>query len=234
MLKIQDLHVYYGGIHALKGISLEVPRGKVVTLIGCNGAGKSSTLRAVSGLIKNKKGTITYNGADLSHRDPVEIVKSGIVMSPEGRRIFPHLSVLENLRLGAYSRSDEPQILKDIEWIFELFPKLKDRKDQKGGTLSGGEQQMLALGRALMSAAEVVMMDEPSLGLAPMLVKEVFDIIAAINRQGKTVLLVEQNAFAALKIADYAYVLEVGAIVLQGTGEQLIADDRVRSAYLGG
>jgi branched-chain amino acid transport system ATP-binding protein len=234
MLKIQDLHVYYGGIHALKGISLEVPKGKVVTLIGCNGAGKSSTLRAVSGLIKNKKGTITYNGADLSHRDPVEIVKSGIVMSPEGRRIFPHLSVLENLRLGAYSRSDEPQILKDIEWIFELFPKLKDRKDQKGGTLSGGEQQMLALGRALMSAAEVVMMDEPSLGLAPMLVKEVFDIIAAINRQGKTVLLVEQNAFAALKIADYAYVLEVGAIVLQGTGEQLIADDRVRSAYLGG
>jgi len=234
MLKIQDLHVYYGGIHALKGISLEVPKGKIVTLIGCNGAGKSSTLRAVSGLIKNKKGTITYNGADLSHRDPVEIVKSGIVMSPEGRRIFPHLSVLENLRLGAYSRSDEPQILKDIEWIFELFPKLKDRKDQKGGTLSGGEQQMLALGRALMSAAEVVMMDEPSLGLAPMLVKEVFDIIAAINRQGKTVLLVEQNAFAALKIADYAYVLEVGAIVLQGTGEQLIADDRVRSAYLGG
>jgi branched-chain amino acid transport system ATP-binding protein len=219
MLKIQDLHVYYGGIHALKGISLEVPKGKIVTLIGCNGAGKSSTLRAVSGLIKNKKGAITYNGADLSHRDPVEIVKSGIVMSPEGRRIFPHLSVLENLRLGAYSRSDEPQILKDIEWIFELFPKLKDRKDQKGGTLSGGEQQMLALGRALMSAAEVVMMDEPSLGLAPMLVKEVFDIIAAINRQGKTVLLVEQNAFAALKIADYAYVLEVGAIVLQGTGE---------------
>ena len=234
MLKVQDLHVYYGGIHALKGISIEVPKGKVVTLIGCNGAGKSSTLRAISGLIKNKKGKITYNGADLSHRDPVDIVKSGIVMSPEGRRIFPHLSVLENLRLGAYSRSDEPQILKDIEWIFELFPKLKARKDQKGGTLSGGEQQMLALGRALMSAAEVVMMDEPSLGLAPMLVKEVFDIIAAINRQGKTVLLVEQNAFAALKIADYAYVLEVGAIVLQGTGEQLIADDRVRSAYLGG
>jgi branched-chain amino acid transport system ATP-binding protein len=211
-----------------------VPRGKVVTLIGCNGAGKSSTLRAISGLIKNKKGKISYNGADLSNRDPVEIVTSGIVMSPEGRRIFPHLSVLENLRLGAYSRSDGPQILKDIEWIFELFPKLRDRKDQKGGTLSGGEQQMLALGRALMSAAEVVMMDEPSLGLAPMLVKEVFDIIAAINREGKTVLLVEQNAFAALKIADYAYVLEVGAIVLKGTGAELIADDRVRSAYLGG
>jgi branched-chain amino acid transport system ATP-binding protein len=234
MLKVQDLHVYYGGIHALKGITIEVPKGKVVTLIGCNGAGKSSTLRAVAGLIKNKKGRITYNGADLTGRDPVAIVKSGIVMSPEGRRIFPHLTVLENLRLGAYSRSDEPQILKDIEWIFELFPKLKDRKDQKGGTLSGGEQQMLALGRALMSAAEVVMMDEPSLGLAPMLVREVFDIIAAINRQGKTVLLVEQNAFAALKIADYAYVLEVGAIVLEGPGAQLIADDRVKSAYLGG
>jgi len=234
MLKVQDLHVYYGGIHALKGISIEVPKGKVVTLIGCNGAGKSSTLRAIAGLIKNKKGRITYNDADLSTRGPVEIVKSGIVMSPEGRRIFPHLTVLENLRLGAYSRSDEAQIAKDIEWIFELFPKLKDRRDQKGGTLSGGEQQMLALGRALMSAAEVVMMDEPSLGLAPMLVKEVFDIIAAINRQGKTVLLVEQNAFAALKIADYAYVLEVGAIVLEGTGEQLIVDDRVRSAYLGG
>jgi len=234
MLKVQDLHVYYGGIHALKGISIEVPKGKVVTLIGCNGAGKSSTLRAIAGLIKNKKGRITYNGTDLSNRGPVDIVKAGIVMSPEGRRIFPHLTVLENLRLGAYSRSDEAQIVKDVEWIFELFPKLRDRKDQKGGTLSGGEQQMLALGRALMSAAEVVMMDEPSLGLAPMLVKEVFDIIAAINRQGKTVLLVEQNAFAALKIADYAYVLEVGAIVLEGTGAQLIADDRVRSAYLGG
>jgi branched-chain amino acid transport system ATP-binding protein len=234
MLNVQDLHVYYGGIHALKGISIEVPKGKVVTLIGSNGAGKSSTLRAISGLIKHKKGTITFNGADLTSRDPVAIVKSGIVMAPEGRRIFPHLTVLENLRLGAYSRTDEAQIAKDLDWIFELFPKMRDRKDQKGGTLSGGEQQMLALGRALMSAAEVVMMDEPSLGLAPMLVKEVFDIIGTINRQGKTVLLVEQNAFAALKIADYAYVLETGAIVLQGTGEELIADPRVRSAYLGG
>ncbi|HSO60973.1 MAG TPA: ABC transporter ATP-binding protein [Desulfobacterales bacterium] len=234
MLKVQDLHVYYGGIHALKGISIDVPQGKIVTLIGANGAGKSSTLRAIAGLIKNKKGAITYNGADLSKLGPVEVVKSGIVMSPEGRRIFPHLTVLENLRLGAYSRSDAPQIGKDIDWICELFPKLRERKDQKGGTLSGGEQQMLALGRALMSAADVVMMDEPSLGLAPMLVKEVFEIIAAINRQGKTVLLVEQNAFAALKIAHYAYVLEVGAIVLQGTGAELIADDRVREAYLGG
>jgi branched-chain amino acid transport system ATP-binding protein len=234
MLKVQDLHVYYGGIHALKGISIDVPRGQIVTLIGANGAGKSSTLRAIAGLIKNKKGTITYNGADLSTLGPVEVVKSGIVMSPEGRRIFPHLTVLENLRLGAYSRSDAPQVGKDIDWICDLFPKLRERKDQKGGTLSGGEQQMLALGRALMSAADVVMMDEPSLGLAPMLVKEVFDIIAAINQQGKTVLLVEQNAFAALKIADYAYVLEVGVIVLQGSGAELIADARVREAYLGG
>ncbi len=234
MLKIQDLHVYYGGIHALKGISIEVPKGKVVTLIGSNGAGKSSTLRAIAGLIKNKGGSISYNGRSLLGRGPVEIVKSGIVMSPEGRRIFPHLTVLENLRLGAYSRNDEAQITKDLDWVFELFPKMRDRKDQKGGTLSGGEQQMLALGRALMSAAEVVMMDEPSLGLAPMLVKEVFEIIGTINRQGKTVLLVEQNAFAALKIADYAYVLETGTIVLQGTGEQLIADERVKSAYLGG
>jgi len=233
MLKVQDLHVYYGGIHALKGISIEVPRGKVVTLIGCNGAGKSSTLRAVAGLIKNKKGRITYNGADLTSRDPVEIVKSGIVMSPEGRRIFPHLTVLENLRLGAYSRSDEPQILKDIEWIFELFPKLKDRKDQKGGTLSGGEQQMLALGRALMSAAEVVMMDEPSLGLAPMLVKEVFDIIAAINRQGKTVLLVEQNAHMALQVASRGYVLQTGEIVLSDSAQVLKNDPMVQKAYLG-
>ena len=234
MLKVQDLHVYYGGIHALKGISIDVPPGRIVTLIGANGAGKSSTLRAIAGLIKNKKGTITYKDADLSKLGPVEVVKSGIVMSPEGRRIFPHLTVLENLRLGAYSRSDALQVGKDIDWIFELFPTLRERKDQKGGTLSGGEQQMLALGRALMSAADVVMMDEPSLGLAPMLVKEVFDIITTINRQGKTVLLVEQNAFAALKIAHYAYVLEVGAIVLQGTGEELIADVRVREAYLGG
>jgi branched-chain amino acid transport system ATP-binding protein len=234
MLKIQDLHVYYGGIHALKGISIEVPKGKVVTLIGSNGAGKSSTLRAIAGLVKNKRGSISYNGRSLLGRGPVEIVKTGIVMSPEGRRIFPHLTVLENLRLGAYSRTDEAQITKDLDWVFELFPKMSDRKDQKGGTLSGGEQQMLALGRALMSAAEVIMMDEPSLGLAPMLVKEVFEIIGTINRQGKTVLLVEQNAFAALKIADYAYVLETGTIVLQGTGEQLIADDRVKSAYLGG
>lgn len=235
MLKIKDLHVYYGGIHALKGISLEAPLGKVVTLIGANGAGKSSTLRAISGLIKNKKGTITYKDRDITNLDPVEIVKSGIVMSPEGRRIFPHLSVTENLYLGAYSRSDKDGIERDKQWTFELFPRLRERQDQKGGTLSGGEQQMLAVARALMSSPDVVMLDEPSLGLAPLLVNDVFKIIKLINEeQGKTVLLVEQNAFAALKVAHYAYVLETGTIVLQGTGEELLNDKRVVDAYLGG
>lgn len=234
MLSIQSLHVYYGGIHALKGISLEVPQGKIVTLIGANGAGKSSTLRAITGLIRNKEGRITFKNKDITKLDPVEIVKTGIVMSPEGRKIFAHLTVLENLRLGAYAREEATSVAKDIDMVYRLFPLLEERKNQKGGTLSGGEQQMLALGRALMSAPDLVLLDEPSLGLAPILVKEVFDIIVNINQQGKTVLLVEQNAFAALKIAHYAYVLEVGSVVLEGTGEQLIADNRVREAYLGG
>ncbi len=235
MLKIHDLHVYYGGIHALKGISLEAPRGRIVTLIGANGAGKSSTLRAISGLIKHKKGTITYKDRDITSLDPVEIVKAGIVMSPEGRRIFPHLSVTENLYLGAYSRSDRDGIERDKEWAFDLFPRLRERQNQKGGTLSGGEQQMLAVARALMSSPDVVMLDEPSLGLAPLLVNDVFKIIRLINEeQGKTVLLVEQNAFAALKVAHHAYVLETGSIVLQGTGEELLKDERVIKAYLGG
>ncbi len=234
MLKINDLHVYYGGIHALKGISLEAPKGKIVTLIGANGAGKSSTLRAITGLIKNKKGTITYNDRDITTLDPVEIVKAGIVMSPEGRRIFPHLTVTENLYLGAYSRSDKEGIERDKQWVLDLFPRMRERQNQKGGTLSGGEQQMLAVARALMSSPDVVMLDEPSLGLAPLLVRDVFDIIKVINEQGRTVLLVEQNAFAALKIAHYAYVLETGSIVLQGTGEELLSDERVIQAYLGG
>jgi len=234
MLKLTDLHVHYGGIHALKGVSMEVPQGKIVTLIGANGAGKSSTLRAIAGLIKNKKGQITYNGKDLTTATPVDIVKSGIVMSPEGRRIFGHLSVFENLMLGAYSRSDKDGIAKDLEWVFELFPRMRERREQKGGTLSGGEQQMLAVGRALMSAPEVVMLDEPSLGLAPLLVRDVFEIIKTINERGMTVLLVEQNAYAALKVAHYAYVLETGTIVLQGTGSELAADKRVNEAYLGG
>ncbi len=235
MLEVQNLHVYYGGIHALKGISLEAPQGKIITLIGANGAGKSSTLRAIAGLIKNKKGSISYKGQDITAKDPVDIVKAGIVMSPEGRRIFPHLSVTENLYLGAYSRSDREGIERDKEWVFELFPRLRERQNQKGGTLSGGEQQMLAVGRALMSSPEVVMLDEPSLGLAPLLVNDVFKIIRLINEeQGKTVLLVEQNAFAALKVAHYAYVLETGSIVLQGAGEELLNDERVIKAYLGG
>jgi len=234
MLKVENLHVHYGAIHALQGISLEAPQGKIVTLIGANGAGKSSTLRAIAGLIKNKKGSLTYNGRDIGHMTPVEIVKAGIVMAPEGRRIFPHLSVHENLLLGAYSRSDKPGIEKDLDWVFELFPRLKERREQKGGTLSGGEQQMLAVGRALMSAPKLMMLDEPSLGLAPLLVREVFEIIRVINEKGMTVLLVEQNANAALKVAHNAYVLETGSIVLSGTGAELAADSRVREAYLGG
>ncbi len=229
MLKVQDLHVYYGGI-----ISLDVPKGQIVTLIGANGAGKSSTLRAIAGLIKNKKGTISYKDKDITKLDPVGIVKSGIVMSPEGRRIFPHLTVYENLQLGAYSREDKDGIARDLEWVYELFPRMRERQEQKGGTLSGGEQQMLAVGRALMSAPEVVMLDEPSLGLAPLLVRDVFEIIKVINQRGMTVLLVEQNAFAALKVAHYAYVLETGSVVLEGPGADLLRDERVCKAYLGG
>ncbi|MCE5244321.1 MAG: ABC transporter ATP-binding protein [Syntrophobacteraceae bacterium] len=234
MLKVRDLNVYYGGIHALKNLSIDVEKGRIVTLIGANGAGKSSTLRAISGLIKNLKGSITYKGSEIAGKSPVDIVTAGIMMSPEGRRIFPHLSVLENLMLGAYSRNSKAEVQKDLEWVLELFPRLKERSSQRGGTLSGGEQQMLALARALMSAPDLILLDEPSLGLAPLLVKTVFDIIVNINQMGKTVLLVEQNAFAALKIAHYAYVLEVGSIVLEGPGKDLLKDPRIRAAYLGG
>jgi branched-chain amino acid transport system ATP-binding protein len=234
MLKIEDLHVYYGGIHALKGLSLEVAEGQIVTLIGANGAGKSSTLRSISGLVKNKKGKIFFEGQNILGKSPEALVSAGIAMCPEGRRILPHLTVMENLMLGAYIRNDKEGIGKDLDWVFELFPRLKERTWQKGGTLSGGEQQMLALGRALMSRPKLLMLDEPSLGLAPLLVKEVFEIIRTINAEGKTVLLVEQNAFAALKVANYAYVLEVGEIVLEGTGEALIQDPKVKEAYLGG
>ncbi|HHZ04397.1 ABC transporter ATP-binding protein [Acetomicrobium hydrogeniformans] len=233
MLTVKDLHVYYGGIHAIKGISIEVPQGVIVTLIGANGAGKSSTLRSIAGLVRQKNGIISYNDEDISRLSPEKIVEKGIVLVPEGRKIFPNLTVMENLMLGAYLRKDEEGIKRDLEWVFELFPRLKERTWQKGGTLLGGEQQMLALGRALMGNPQLVMMDEPSLGLAPILVKEVFDIIKEINAQGKTILLVEQNAFAALNIAHYAYVLEVGQIVLQGPGEELIKNPQVREAYLG-
>lgn len=234
MLKIEDLHVYYGGIHALKGLSIHVPKGRIVTLIGANGAGKSSMLRAISGLIKNMKGSIVYKGGEIAGKSPVDIASAGIMMSPEGRKIFPHLSVRENLLLGAYSRSNKAEIEKDLGWVYELFPRLKERNLQKGGTLSGGEQQMLAVARALMGSPDLILLDEPSLGLAPLLVKYVFDIIVNINQMGKTVLLVEQNAFAALKIAHYAYVLEVGSIVLEGSGKDILKNPRVREAYLGG
>ncbi len=234
MLRVEELHVHYGGIHAIKGISLEVPRGGVVTLIGANGAGKSSTLRAIAGIVKKSSGSIELEGREISGLAPEDIVKSGIMMAPEGRKILPHLTVLENLMLGAFSRSDPEGIEKDLAWVYELFPRLKERAWQKGGTLSGGEQQMLAVGRALMGSPDLLMLDEPSLGLAPILVRDVFDIIQTINNEGKTVLLVEQNAYAALKIADTAYVLEVGRIVLSGTGKELLNNSKVREAYLGG
>ncbi|MDD4160076.1 MAG: ABC transporter ATP-binding protein [Synergistaceae bacterium] len=234
MLKIENLDVRYGGIHAIRGISLEVPVGKIVTLIGANGAGKSSILRSVAGLVKNKTGSISWKGKNILGLLPEEILMSGVALCPEGRRIFPHLTILENLKLGGYSRKDKSGLEESIERAFKLFPRLKERAWQKGGTLSGGEQQMLALARALMSDPELIMMDEPSLGLAPILVQEVFEIILEINREGKTILLVEQNAFGALSVADYAYVLEVGSIKLEGTGRELLKDRRVIDAYLGG
>ena len=234
MLKIENLNVRYGGIHAIRNISLEVPIGEIVTLIGANGAGKSSTLRSVAGLIKNKTGNISWKGKNIFNLLPEEILMSGIALCPEGRRIFPQLTVLENLKLGGYTRKDKEGLENSMERAFKLFPRLKERVWQKGGILSGGEQQMLALARALMSDPQLIMMDEPSLGLAPLLVQEVFEIIREINKEGKTILLVEQNAFGALNIADYAYVLEVGTIKLEGKGKELLKDKRVIDAYLGG
>ncbi len=234
MLKIENLNVHYGGIHAIRGISLEVPIGKIVTLIGANGAGKSSTLRAAAGLIKSKTGSISWKGKNIMGLLPEEILMDGVALCPEGRRIFPHLTVIENLKLGGYTRKDKAGFEESLERAYKLFPRLKERTWQKGGTLSGGEQQMLALARAMMSDPELIMMDEPSLGLAPLLVEEVFGIIREINKEGKTILLVEQNAFGALKVADYAYVLEVGTITLEGKGSELLKDRRVIDAYLGG
>ena len=233
MLKIDNLHVSYGGIHALQGVSLEVPDGKIVTLIGANGAGKSTTLRTISGLVKADSGSITYDGQELLGQPINKILEKGIAMVPEGRRVFTNLSVVENLRIGAYLRNDKAQIEKDLEWVYELFPRLKERSWQMAGTLSGGEQQMLAVARALMSKPKVIMMDEPSLGLAPLVVKGIFDIIRTINDQGVTVLLIEQNANMALKTADYAYVLETGRITLTGTGRELLVNEDVKKAYLG-
>ena len=233
MLKIENLHVSYGGIRALQGVSLEVPDGKIVTLIGANGAGKSTTLRTISGLVKADSGSITYDGQELLGMPINKILEKGIAMVPEGRRVFTNLSVVENLRIGAYLRSDKAQIEKDLEWVYELFPRLKERSWQMAGTLSGGEQQMLAVARALMSKPKVIMMDEPSLGLAPLVVKGIFDIIRTINDQGVTVLLIEQNANMALKTADFAYVLETGRITLTGTGRELLVNEDVKKAYLG-
>ena len=233
MLKIQNLQVAYGGIQALRGIDMEVPDGKIVTLIGANGAGKSTTLRTISGLVKAKSGSITYNNEQLRGKPINAILAAGIAQVPEGRRVFPDMTVLENLKIGAYLRKDKEEIEKDIEWVYELFPRLKERNWQLAGTLSGGEQQMLAVGRGLMSRPKVLMMDEPSLGLAPLVVQGIFDIIREINRQGVTILLIEQNANMALKIADLAYVLETGTITMSGTGAELLADEKVKEAYLG-
>jgi len=233
MLKIDNLSVHYGGIHALQGINLEVSDGKIVTLIGANGAGKSTALKAIVGLVKASSGEVAWNDEPLTGKATKDIVQKGVVLVPEGRRIFPNLTVDENLSLGAYARNDRPGIASDRERVFSLFPRLKERMKQKGGTLSGGEQQMLAVARALMTRPALLMMDEPSLGLAPIIVKMIFDIVREINKTGTTVLLVEQNAKAALEVADYGYVLETGRITLQGPGKQLLADDKVRSAYLG-
>jgi len=233
MLKIDGINLYYDGIHALKDISLEVKKGEIVTLIGANGAGKTSTLRAISGLEKCKSGTITFKGNNINKVPVHKVVGLGLSHVPEGRKIFGNLTVLENLELGAYLRKDKKGIKEDMDDIFEKFPRLKERIKQQAGTLSGGEQQMLAIGRALMNRPEMLILDEPSMGIAPIIVKEIFNIIQEINKSGTTILLVEQNANMALSIADRAYVLETGKIVIQGDAKELLSDDSIRSAYLG-
>ena len=233
LLKVRDLKVNFGGIEALKGISFDVEQGAIVTLIGANGAGKSTTLRAISGLVSAAAGSIRFDGQELAKLDPQRIVEMGIAMVPEGRRVFPNLTVLENLKIGAYLRKDKQAVERGIAHVYELFPRLKERSWQLAGTLSGGEQQMLAVGRGLMSTPKILMMDEPSLGLAPMVVRDIFSIIKTLNRDGITILLIEQNANAALKAANYGYVLETGRITMEGTGEELLGNEAVRAAYLG-
>ena len=233
LLTVKDLKVSFGGIEALKGISFSVEEGAIVTLIGANGAGKSTTLRAISGLVRPSAGTITYAGESIGGMDTQKIVEKGIALVPEGRRVFPNLTVLENLRIGAYMRTDKAGIESDIEHVYLLFPRLKERHWQLAGTLSGGEQQMLAVGRGLMSKPRILMMDEPSLGLAPMVVRDIFSIIRTLNAEGITILLIEQNANAALRAARTGYVLETGRITLSGTGQELLENAQVREAYLG-
>lgn len=234
MLTINDINVFYGAIHAIKGVSLEVNEGEIVTLIGANGAGKSTILRTISGLLKPKTGSIQFEGQEIAGMPAHEIVKTGISQVPEGRRIFAEMTVLENLELGAFTRKDKDGVKADMELVFNRFPRLKERIGQLAGTLSGGEQQMLAMGRALMSRPRLLLLDEPSMGLAPLLIKEIFAIIQDINKTGTTVLLVEQNANMALSIAHRAYVLETGRITLSGDAKELAASDEVRKAYLGG
>jgi len=231
MLKIKDLKVSYGGINAVKGVSFEVPKGSVVSLIGANGAGKSTILRTIAGLVKPVAGTVSFNDENITGTDTSNIIAKGITLVPEGRRVFPDMTVLDNIKIGAFLRHDS--LDKDIEHMYSLFPRLKERKWQLAGTLSGGEQQMLALARALMSKPKLLMMDEPSLGLAPLIVKGIFEIIKEINKSGVTVLLIEQNANMALKASDYAYVLETGRLSMEGSGEELLSNEAIREAYLG-
>ena len=233
LLEVKDLVVSYGGIEALKGISFSVDEGQIVTLIGANGAGKSTTLRAITGIVPVKRGTILYNGEDITGMDTQKVVERGIALVPEGRRVFANLTVLENLKIGAYLRKDTAQIQKDIEYIYKLFPRLEERSWQLAGTLSGGEQQMLAVGRAMMTRPRLIMMDEPSLGLAPLVVKDIFGIISRLSADGITILLIEQNANAALHAAHYGYVLETGMMTLSGTGEELLSSKSIQEAYLG-
>lgn len=233
LLEVKDLVVSYGGIEALKGISFSVDEGQIVTLIGANGAGKSTTLRAITGIVPVKSGTILYNGEDITGMDTQKVVERGIALVPEGRRVFANLTVLENLKIGAYLRKDTARIQKDIEYIYKLFPRLEERSWQLAGTLSGGEQQMLAVGRAMMTRPRLIMMDEPSLGLAPLVVKDIFGIISRLSADGITILLIEQNANAALHAAHYGYVLETGMMTLSGTGEELLSSKSIQEAYLG-
>ena len=233
LLKVTDLKVSYGGIDALRGISFDVEEGEIVTLIGANGAGKSTTLRTICGLVRPSAGRIVYDGRDITSQSTQRIVSEGIALVPEGRRVFDNLTVKENLLIGAYLRKDKESIQADVEHVYELFPRLKEREWQSAGTLSGGEQQMLAVGRAMMTRPRILMMDEPSLGLAPLIVKDIFSIIRALNETGMTILLIEQNANAALRCAHHAYVLETGRITMSGTGASLLADQRVQNAYLG-